>query len=247
MLNKTRRYRVLCLAIISLLILAACDFREDDWPGLSAANMHGNEIYIAYGNFIARLDINPEDGSFSRTWVYPDDENRGPDFYAPAAAYDGAVYVGDYDGGVHAIDRATGERLWVYEQSGTDLFGFVNFGGTPDRIIGGITAGTVNDEPVVFVPDEEGIFALAQTQESEDAERLPDWALETERAVWSKPLYLTNDDQPARLYVTSLDQHLYAVDPADASVEWSVELGGAAAGTPTVFTIDDQIVLLIST
>ncbi len=240
--------RLVWLALASVLLLAACDFREDDWPGVSAAEPNGDEIYVAYGNFIARLDIDPAAGEYDRQWVYPSAEQRGPSFYARTAVHEDAVYIGDYEGGVHAIDRASGEGLWTYEQSGTSLFGFVNFGGSPDRIIGSIEPGFVNDQPVVFVPDEQGVFALAQDQESQEAERLADWLFETEHAVWTKPMYVpAQDDQPARLYVSSLDQHLYALNPDDADVLWAVDLGGASAGNFTSYTIDGQEVLLIGT
>jgi len=215
-----KRTRIVVVLLTALVFLAACGIEGDSWAGVSASD--DNEIFVSNERFIAKLASNGE-----RLWVYPSAENRGPNFYAPVT-YDGdVVFIGDYNGGVHAVDRASGEGLWIYEQSGTELFGLVNFGGAPDRVIGAVTV----DENFVYVPDEQGIFLL----DKETGERISDWKFETERAVWSQPILFTPDGRETPvLYFTALDHHLYAIEPDNAELIWKTDLGGATPGTPSI-------------
>ena len=204
------------LWVLLALVLTGCGIGGSSWAGVSTT-ADQDEIYVSYGNFIAKLAPDGE-----RLWVYPPDDLRDADFFAEVSYNDDAVFVGDYGGNVHAIDRETGERIWAYEVGGTSLFGFADFGGSTNRIIAGIAVG----EDVLYVPGEDGIFLL----DIETGELREDWELETERGVWSKPLLMPGDD--ARLYVTSLDHNLYAIDPIDGEVIWKTDLNGAAPGSP---------------
>ena len=206
------------LLVAAVFLLSACGFGRDRWAGVSATE--NDEIYVSYERFIAK--VNP-DGE--RQWTYPASDDRGMDFFAPITIVDDAVFVGDYKGGVHAIDRETGESLWVYEQTGTELFGFFNFGGNPDKITGAVTVA----DGKVFVPDEEGVFTL----DSETGERLDDWQLETDRAVWSQPVYVAAEgDDEAKLFITALDHHVYSLDPDTSDIIWGTDLNGAAPDSP---------------
>ena len=201
--------------VVLTFLLAGCGIGGSSWAGVSTTEDQ-SEIYVSYGDFIAKLTPESE-----REWVYPPDGEREADFYAAASYNDDAVFVGDYAGNVHAIDRETGEQLWAYEVSGTSLFGFASFGGSTNRIIAAIAVG----EDVLYVPGEDGIFLL----DIESGELRDDWELATERGVWSKPLYMPEKE---RIYVTSLDHSLYALDPESGEVIWKTDLDGAAPGSP---------------
>lgn len=216
-MNTKNSIRLMVLSA-ALLLLAACGIEGDSWAGISASE--NDDVLVSYQKFIARLTPEGE-----RLWLYPTPDNRDADIYASAVVDGGTVYVGDYKGGVHAVDFETGEQVWRYEQGGTTLFGFINFGGTPDRVIGAVAL----SETLVFVPDEQGVFALDRAT----GERLDDWKVETDRAVWSQPLYIpASEDQDSILYVTALDHSLYAINPETADVIWQTDLGGAAPGNP---------------
>ncbi|NJL94384.1 MAG: PQQ-binding-like beta-propeller repeat protein [Anaerolineae bacterium] len=218
----TRKLFSLSGLLLLLVVLAACGTNSGSWAGVTAVEEpEATYLIVSYRDFIAKVDL---DGD--RQWAYPDDENRGPDFFAAAAVDEDVLYVGDYEGGVHAVDLETGDPLWVNEQQATNLFGFINFGGSTDRVIGEIAVG----DGVLYVPDEHGVYALDQST----GERIEGWDLETERAVWSQPLYVpATEDQPAQLYVASLDQYIYAVDPATGEVFWKTDLDAAAPAAPT--------------
>jgi eukaryotic-like serine/threonine-protein kinase len=208
------------LLLIALLLLAtACGIQGSSWAGVAASD--NNEIFVSYQRFIAKLDSDGE-----RLWTYPHEDDRGVQFYASVTITDEAVYVGDYAGGVHAIDRETGDSLWVYKQSGTKLFGIANFGGAPDRIIGSVEVGVYQGEEVLFVPDEDGVFILNR----ETGERQSGLLLESDRAIWSKPVYV--EGEADRLFVSSLNHFLYAVDLETGEVLWETDMEGSMPGSP---------------
>lgn len=220
MLKKFSSPKMFFLFLLLGLLGTACGVSRESWAGISR-NEEG-EVFVAYERFVAKLD-----SAGKRIWAYPDKDNRDPRFFASPTVTDDVIYVGDYTGGVHAIDRATGKKIWVYEQKGTRLLGIANFGGSTDRIIGSITLG----DGILFVPSEHGVFAL----DRETGKRLDDWNFETDRAVWSQPLYVPPDESGAgRLYVTALDHYIYELNPENAEVLWKTDLEGAIAGSPAL-------------
>lgn len=239
MLNALKRPYLIFLFGL-LLLLAACGTDQQSWSGLTKTE--SGEIFVSYEQFIAKLDENGQ-----RQWAYPDQDDRDKRFFAGATVADDVVYVGDYTGGVHAIDRETGERIWNYsEGEPTRLFGFISFGGSTDRVIAPVTLGNGH----IFVPNERGIFMLdRETGERLNLEGEADSdavVLETDRAVWSQPLYLpASDDQPERLIVSSLDHHLYNLNLEDGSLLWKRDIDGAAASLPAL--VDEEGVLFVGT
>lgn len=214
------------------LLLVACS-QENPWPGVSKTD--DNEVFVSYERFIAKLDANGK-----RIWVFPEKDERETMFYAPPVVDDGTVYVGDYNGNVYAVDRETGKEIWAYKVGGTKLFGIANFGGSTDRVIAPIAIA----ENILFVPDELGVFAL-----NKENGKLLNWKLDSDRAVWSQPIYVpATEDKPAMLFAASLDHSLYALDVSEIDLEdtvgklddaeeaevlWKADLEGAAAGQPT--------------
>lgn len=214
------------------LLLVACS-QENPWPGVSKTD--DNEVFVSYERFIAKLDANGK-----RIWVFPEKDERETMFYAPPVVDDGTVYVGDYNGNVYAVDRETGKEIWAYKVGGTKLFGIANFGGSTDRVIAPIAIA----ENILFVPDELGVFAL-----NKETGKLLNWKLDSDRAVWSQPIYVpATEDKPAMLFAASLDHSLYALDVSEIDLEdtvgklddaeeaevlWKADLEGAAAGQPT--------------
>ncbi len=55
------------------------------------------------------------------------------------------------------------------------------------------------------------------------------WSAEADHAVWAKPTVVDE----TTIYFVSLDHHLYAIDYETGERNWDVDLGGAAAGSPT--------------
>lgn len=231
--NQPPRRLLLGVLLFVLLLVSACTGNSGSWPGI--VSQSDNTVIVTYRKTVVSLNADK-----SRNWTYKGDEEA--DFYAPAYIDEdsGRVYVGDYKGRVHAINLENGDGVWRYEPERTSLFG-LSFGES-DRILAPITLG----DGKLFYGNEHGVVALdiSGDRPSED------WVFETHHSVWGQPLYIDTDDvnvdiEPT-LFVTSLDQHVYAINPEDGSERWSIDLEGGIPGGVT-FVDGDQPRLYIGT
>jgi outer membrane protein assembly factor BamB len=200
-----------------VFILTACGGRAgDSWAGISASP-DSDIVYVSYNDQIVAL--NPTSGA--TLWSYKDDSKVK--FYAVPVVSDGVVYVGDYQGNLHAIG-SDGQQLWVYKPERKKLVGPLS--PTPtDRIIGGVA---VDSDKVFFGLGSRNVVAVSRT----NAEKV--WTFETKHGVWATPLYIQAnpevENSQATVYVVSLDHHLYALDAETGHQLWEKDLGGAAPG-----------------
>lgn len=225
-----KRYMAVSLFVLLALFISACGATGGEaWPGV-AIDEDNETIIVSYRKTVTSL--NPDK---SRNWIY---EYDGADFYAPAFIDDGTVYIGDFDGRFHAIDRETGEARWVYEAERPSLL-FLNFGSN-DRVIAPAEVGGGR----VFFGTERGIFAL-DTESSANPEI--EWSFEdTDHSVWGQPIYLEEgyEGQPT-LLAGSLDKHLYALNAETGALLWKLNLEGSVPGQPTLD--EERNLLYIST
>ncbi|PJF44510.1 MAG: hypothetical protein CUN55_03630 [Phototrophicales bacterium] len=227
--------------IFLAVIITACGTRSESWPGISASD-DNTAIFAAYKRTV--VSLNPDQ---TRNWAYNGENDTS--FYATPTFIDGIVYVGDFKGRIHAIDAESGERLWMYEPERTQFLFFEL--GRNDRIIGQVTIG----EDTLFAGDEYGVFALDMSETPPNTL----WEFETKHAVWSRPLYISqtsveNELCPnvrtdwdidwnidPTLFVVSLDQHIYALDPDSGDLRWSLDLDGGIAGNLTLDCLRQRI------
>ncbi len=209
------------MILVVLLLLSACRGRSDSWPGI--VGTEDNSVIVSYRHTVMKLNADRE-----RAWTYRGEDDT--DFYAPATIDQGRVYVGDYKGRIHAIDLESGDKIWVYEPERSEFLG-VTFGAT-DRIVGPVGVG----DSKLFFGNEHGVKML---DISNAEETTPDvqWEFETEHSVWGQPLYIDSEelslDEPM-LIVTSLDQHVYALNPNNGDEIWSRDLDGGIPGGVTL-------------
>ncbi len=212
---------------LAVLSLTACTGRGETWPGI-AGGTENESILVSFRKQI--VSLNPDK---SRNWTYPGEDGNGADIFAAALVDGDRVYVGDYKGNVHAIDRESGENVWIYEPERSTFLGFTF--GSSDRVIGPVALG----EGKLFFGNEHGLRAL----DIENEEPSEAWFFETEHSVWGQPLYVDDSelDLGPTLYVASLDQHIYALDAETGSKSWEADLGG---GVPNGLTLDLERKLL---
>jgi outer membrane protein assembly factor BamB len=212
----TRRFPLFTL--ISALILLAVTLTGcsggsrallagSSWPGI---NVSDDMVYLAYGPGVYAVD--PENARAK--WVFPEEATRNQNFYARPAVDGELLIVADYSGRVFALDRQTGEEIWMFPTGSA-------------RIIGGAAIG----EKLVYVGAVNGVLYAIDRDSGAEA-----WQFAAERDIWSSPL-LDGDT----VYVTSLDRHLYALDAASGDLRWRFPDGGdhettmgAMVGTPTL-------------
>jgi outer membrane protein assembly factor BamB len=215
--NHPPRRLLFGVLLLILLFASACTGSTSSWPGI--VSQSDNAVIITYRHTVVSLNADK-----SRNWTYKGDDEA--DFFAPAFIDEenSRVYVGDYKGRVHAISLEDGSGIWRYEPERTSLFG-VSFGES-DRILAPIALG----DGKLFYGNEHGIVALNISGDSPSV----DWSFDTHHSVWGQPLYI--DEQHVdvaiepTLFVTSLDQHVYALNPQDGSERWSIDLDGGIPG-----------------
>lgn len=228
------------IALIAVLI-TACGQGSESWPGISSSD-DNETIFVSYKRTVVSVDADND-----RNWVYNGENDAN--FYAPPVLVDDTVYVGDFKGRVHAINAENGNRRWMYEPERTQVLIFAF--GRNDRVLSPITIG----DNVLYSGDEYGVFALDLLE----AEPSVLWEFETDHGVWSQPLYLSQNSVENEhcssinadweidwgiedtLLVTSLDQHLYAINPDNGDERWSIDLEGGVAGNLTLDCLRQRI------
>jgi outer membrane protein assembly factor BamB len=160
----------------------------------------------------------------------------------------GVLYVGSGDGGFHAVDAASGRKLWRFEAGapvcaaaavrGDRLF-FGSFDGTIfalDRATGVELWRVKTGGPVVSAP-----FVLGDAVVIGSRDFIL-YALRTTdgRELWRQPFWGSWVESTPRLsggtlYIGSSDlRHVRALEPASGNPVWSTDVFGSAWGTPLV-------------
>ncbi len=207
---------IIGLLILGAVVMSACGsgsvLQGSSWPGMT---LKDGILYIANEEFV--YAISEENGS--EIWRYPQESERNTTFFAPpAVASEDLIIVGSYDTKTYAL-QPTGRSavaLWTF-QAEMEI--------EQDRIIGGPIVDMETD--TVYVPGSNwNLYAL----NLEDGGPGP-WLkpFRGEEAFWSAPLIVGE-----RIYASSLDQHLYALELDSGRMIWSKDLGGAITDTPTL-------------
>lgn len=216
--TKLPRRQLGILLILAFVLTACGGVVGGSWAGVSA-NRSGETIFVAYDRSVVAL--NAVSGAIK--WEYPDEDSRNAQFFAQPVADNGSVYIGDYEGRLHAIDAETGARRWMYEPERATLVGPLS-PEAKDRVISGVA---LSPDLAFFGLGSRNVVAVAR----EDASEV--WTFETGHGVWGTPLYLDAESSPSGeplLLVTSLDHNLYALNPQTGDEYWRLNLGGAAPG-----------------
>ena len=219
--ERRMRKKITSIAILMLIIAAAstgCTSNTgaaSSWPGYSISDGTG---YFSYGTQVYALDL--KNGSL--LWVFPQEASSGRQFYSAPAVGDDLVIVGDYSGGLAAIDKQSGFEKW-------------QFSGAEDRYIGS----ALSVDGFTYAPNSDHyLYAL-----DENGDLM--WRFKAAGPNWTKPLF---DDE--NLYLVSMDHYLYALDleydtsslnlAEDGSLtlvseaKWSLDLGAAIVADPVI-------------
>lgn len=205
---------VLVALIVSVSGCTGGAVRPTSWTGLTVV---GEVLYAADLEQIVAL--NAADGK--PLWVFPQDpkEDKRGIFYVTPAVDEALVivasqipasgFLGQPRNVVWALDRDTGGLLWHFDDA------------TDQYVEGGAIGGDI------FVIGNSDGYVYALDVES-GALR---WVFETGNSVWATPLIVSD-----RVYIGSMDRHLYALRLSDGQELWRfhAEEDGAFAGTPAL-------------
>jgi outer membrane protein assembly factor BamB len=201
---------LLAILIIGGVAVSGCYGRHQPRGWSGATVVDGTLFVVSVEGRLAAL--NTSDGS--RLW--PDSVLLGTSesktaIYGTPAVEGELVYVGGYNGKVYAITSSLGAVRWVYPREGN-----------LEPIVGGVVA---SQGRVYFGCSDGKVYALDAA--TGDRVQQP---FQTGDKIWSTP---TIDG--GTVYVTSLDNRLYALDTTDGSERWQFEAGGAIISTPLVY------------
>lgn len=130
----------------------------------------------------------------------------GGSFDATAVIADGAAFLGDFDGVVHAIDLASGELRW---NSPTDSLIFA--------------AGAVRDGSF-YVGDADGRFHCIDTKTGEEK-----WRIETGAEINSSPNFHKDT-----VIIGSQDSVLYCIQATTGEINWKYQIPDQIQSTPAI-------------
>lgn len=204
-----KKWTTLLVLVIAGFVLSSCSsasaLAASSWPGVTADD---ENAYVAYGPFVRAVSLRTGE----EQWHFPAEADRAVSFYAPPAIDDaGHIIVGGYDKQVYSLspDGLSASIAWTFD-------------GAQDRIIGGplIADGTV------YVPSaDRKLYAL----DLETGQPVWTQPFEAGHSLWSAPLM-----NGSHIYIAALDHHVYALNPQNGALEWSVDLGSAVSDTPTL-------------
>jgi outer membrane protein assembly factor BamB len=136
----------------------------------------------------------------------------GSDIESTAAIADGTVYVATFDGHLHAVELASGKKLWSYRASED-----IQIQSSPAVLDG-----------TVYFGDGAGIFHAVDGKTGQRR-----WTFETLGEIISSATFWGD-----LVVFGSYDQFLYALRRQDGSLAWKVETGGYVHATPAI--VDDM-------
>lgn len=207
------------LVLLTAVILSGCaggPVRGTTWAGLAAS---GNTAYLADGSFVYAVNLN--DGR--ELWHYPAKANSKQFFYAtPVITPDGLVIVGSA-GTDHSLIAIDPTDIDSETQSPVEAWTFT---GAKDHWVAAPLV--VGDK--LFAPNSDGnlyILDLSDNRSAKEAIQV----IELGGRLWAQP---TTDGE--RVYVTSLDHSVVALDVETYDILWHEDLTSAIPGSAVVGT-----------
>jgi len=204
---------IVTMILFGAVFLSACAggaVRGMSWPGLAA---DGQTAYLADGPFV--YAVNLSDGR--ELWRYPGSRNGKLTFYSPPAITpDGLVIVGSA-GTDHSLIALNPADLNPDTKAPVEAW---KFSGAKDHWV---AAPLVLNNKLFAVNSDGNLYIL----DLQDGQSVKDaTVVKLDGRLWSQP---TTDGE--RVYVTSLDHSVIAVNAETNEVVWHEDLGGAVPGS----------------
>jgi len=199
--------------LLGAVLLSACaggPVHGSTWPGLAT---DGNMAYLADGAFIYAISL----GDGREIWRYPGERNAKLVFYAtPAITPDGLIIVGSA-GTDHSLIALNPNDINSQTNAPVEAWKFT---GAKDYWV---AAPLVIDNKLFAVNSDGNLYIL----DLQDGQSVKDaTVVELGGRLWAKP---TTDGE--RVYITSLDHSVIAVDATTYDILWHENLGGAVPGS----------------
>lgn len=203
---KNNRLLLLLLFTLLVLTLSACGGSPaaSTWPGLAA---DATTAYLANGSAVHAIRLS--DGE--ELWSFPEKASTKLIFYSnPVLTSDGQLLVGS-SGSEHTlfrVDPETGKETWSFSDA------------RDHWVASPLVAGEL-----VYAPNDDGtLYVFDMSMEGND--KLA-WKVEIGGQFWAQPVI-----DGGKLYLTSLDHVVHAVDLKTHRADILARLEGAITGVP---------------
>ena len=194
----------LFLNIFLISILSACS-NGGAIQGWSGINTDPSRGTIFLANNSQIYALQLSNGNIK--WRFPEKEDGNKLFFAaPTVTSDGQLIVASYDHKLYSLNPDNGQINWTFEKAKGKF----------------IASPLVTEDAIYASCADENLYAI-------DMKGNPLWVFPTKHALWSKPV-LHN----GVLYLAALDSQLYAFNPKNGDVIWSIDMGGASVATPVL-------------
>ena len=204
---------IVTMIVLGTLFLSACAggaARGTSWPGLAA---DGQTVYLADGSFVYAVDLS----NGTELWRYPGSRNGKLTFYAtPAITPDGLVIVGSA-GTDHSLIALNPADINPETKAPVEAWKFT--GGGDHWVAAPLI---LNNK--LFAVNSDGNLYVLDLQDGKSVKEAT--VVKLNGRLWAQP---TTDGE--RVYVTSLDHSVFAVNADTYAVVWHEDLGGAVPGS----------------
>lgn len=214
-----KKLLLISMVLLGAVLLSACAggaVRGTTWPGLTADE---NTAYLADLSLV--FGINLKDGK--EAWRFSDQQDKKAQFYAhPVLTPDGLVIVGS----------ASGKHI-LYALDPSDLLVNGNFKSpavewTFTGAGGPWVASSLIVNDMLFAPNSDGNLYVFDLNDGQ-SQKQPVKVIELGGRLWAQPV---TDGE--RVFVTSLDHSVSAVDVESYSVVWHDDISAAIPGSPAI-------------
>ncbi len=205
------------MVLLGTILLGACTggaVSGSSWPGLAA---DGDMAYLASGSLVHAVSL--KDGR--ELWSYPGKANSKLIFYAvPVVTPDGLVIVGSAgtDHSLFAINPAD-----IDPETNSPVAAWTFTGAGNHWVASPLVVGDK-----LFAPNSDGnlyVLDLADGKSQKQAIKV----IELGGRLWAQPV-----TDGARVYVTSLEHSVHAIDVETYAVLWDMDLPAAVPGSPAI-------------
>ncbi len=142
-------------------------------------------------------------------WRFTDDDTLGCIESSPALSPDGSVlYIGSENGGVYALDSATGKLKWKF-----------------------MTGGPVNAAPLVDGSGNIYVGSVDGTFYAIDKDGYLNWEFRTKEAIFASAAL---DSELEQIYMASCDHVLYAMDMKSGTLVWRYQTDDKLMSSPVI-------------
>jgi outer membrane protein assembly factor BamB len=208
-----KKFVLVIMILLGAVLLSACAggaMRGTSWPGLAT---DGNLAYLADGPFVYAISL----GDGREVWRYPGERNNKLVFYStPVITPDGLVIVGSA-GTDHSLIAIDPNDINPDTNSPFEVWKFT---GAKDHWVAAPLV--VNNQ--LFAVNSDGNLYIIDLQSQNSAKDAT--IIELGGRLWAQP---TTDGE--RVYITSLDHSVFAVNAETHDVLWHEDLNGAIPGS----------------